>query len=174
VTTARQKYMPDDDYIQRRYSEWNQSIHQLPTNQLTRAVIHGDVGPKDFFFEGKEFTGILDFGAAHLDFLLFDVASMMMYSQLYHPDRMSQFRSFMTAYLETAPLKKEELRWLHLLFQTRAFIQIFYHQYRYDEEITQGLDTADENLKGVADGKQLLKITSSYTPDHYFTTILNR
>ncbi len=173
VRKVGKQYLPDNVYIQQQYTRWEQEIPQLRRVRLTKGVIHGDVGPKDFFFKDGEYTGILDFNAAHLDYLLFDVAPMMMYCKLYAPDRQPQYVRFMTAYLETAPIQKEELRWLHLVLRTRWLEQIVYHQYRYVEGITQGLDSGDaeENLEGVRDGEHMLKVTNIYPYDHFFTII---
>jgi Ser/Thr protein kinase RdoA (MazF antagonist) len=175
VLKAGQQYMPDDAYIQQQYRAWKTDIRQLPTDQLTRAVIHGDIGPKDFFFEADNFTGILDFGAAHLDYLLCDLAPMMMYCQLYQPHRMTQYQQFKTAYLETTPMLSEELHWLPFILRTRWLLQIFFHQSRYIRGITQGLDTtkAEENLNGVIHGKTMLQITTTYPENHFYTPLFD-
>lgn len=163
-------YLPNNEYIRQQYKVWEQEIKHLPKNQLTKGVIHGDVGPKDFFFKDGEYMGIIDFNAAHLDYLLLDIAPMMMYCALYKPERKNQYINFITAYLEDAPTQKEELRWLHLLLRTRWLLQILYHQYRYMEGITQGLETGkvEENLEGVVDGEYFLKMTNEFSNDYFF------
>ena len=173
VKEASEEYLPKTEYIRQQYEIWEQEINFLPKNQLTKAVIHGDVGPKDFFFKDGNYMGIIDFNAAHFDFLLFDIAPMMMYCDLYKPERKKQYHSFITAYLEEAPIKKAELKWLHLVLRTRWLLQILYHQYRYVEGITQGSESgkAEENLEGVRDGENFLKITSKTSKDYYFKVI---
>ncbi|MFW9995482.1 MAG: phosphotransferase [Candidatus Odinarchaeota archaeon] len=173
VKEAGLKYMPDIAYIDDQYKLWKEDISKLPCNELTRAVIHGDVGPKDFFFKDDVFSGILDFNAASYDYLLFDIASMMMYCGLYGQERSSEYTSFIKAYLSESPVKKDELKWLHIILRTRWLLQVFYHQYRYVKGITQGLETAkaEENLQGVKDGVYFLKVTGTL-PDDYFYTII--
>jgi Ser/Thr protein kinase RdoA (MazF antagonist) len=170
VRKSSEKYMPDDDYVKSQYYLWTKEIEQLSHVQLTQGITHGDVGPKDFFFEDGEFTGIMDFNAAGYSYLLMDVVSMMMYCELIRQERTEQYRTFMNNYLTTAPIQLEELNWLHLLLRARWFVQIFYHQYRYDEGITQGLDTdeVEENLVGVTEGIECLRITNEYTHDHFY------
>jgi Ser/Thr protein kinase RdoA (MazF antagonist) len=173
IRNSSSKYMPNDDYVKEQYDVWTKDIEQLQDAKLTVGVTHGDVGPKDFFFENGEFTGIMDFNAVGFGYLLLDVVSLMMYCQLIRPERVEQYRTFMNSYLETAPIRLDELKWLHLLCRTRWFVQIFYHQYRYVEGITQGLETdeTEANLEGVEDGIEYLIITNEY-PQDYFLDIL--
>ena len=153
-------YPVKDDYINKQYKEWEKEIELLPTHLLTKAVIHGDVGPKDFFFKDGNFIGILDFNAAGYDYLLFDIAPMMMYCGLFYPKKIDDYIRFVHAYLEESPIKKEEFKWLHTILKTRWLVQIFFHQFRYVEGIIRGLDSGnrEENLQGVKDGKHFLKI----------------
>ncbi|MFX0016154.1 MAG: phosphotransferase [Promethearchaeota archaeon] len=170
VIEASEEYMPENEYIRQQYEKWEHEINSLPKNQLTMAVIHGDVGPKDFLFKDGNYMGIIDFNAAHFDFLLFDIAPMMMYCDLYQPERKRQYYDFITAYLEEAPVTKAELKWLHLILRTRWLLQILYHQSRYEEGITKGSETGqvEENLNGVRDGENFLKITCKTSKEFYF------
>ena len=170
VRNSSKKYMPDDDFVKEQYDLWLEEINLISNAQLTRGITHGDVGPKDFFFDNGEFSGVMDFNSAGYSFLLMDVVSMIMYCQLIRPERTEQYRTFMRSYLEVAPIRVEELNWLHLLLRTRWFVQIFYHQYRYIEGITQGLDTdeTEENLVGVKEGIEYLRITNEFPQDYFF------
>ena len=100
VKKTSKQYMPDNTYIKDQYRQWEREIRLLPDNILTKGVIHGDVGPKDFFFKDGTYEGIIDFNAACLDYLLFDIAPMMMYCALYEPERSSEYTLFIKAYLE--------------------------------------------------------------------------
>ncbi|MHA1993019.1 MAG: phosphotransferase [Candidatus Hodarchaeales archaeon] len=163
------QYLPEDKYIHDQYQSWKQEISLLSENSLTKSVIHGDVGPKDFFFKNNEFEGILDFNDAKKDYLLFDIAPMMMYCSLYKPERKQQYIKFITAYLKKSPMHSEELKWLKLILRTRWLAQIVQHQYRYEKGITQGSDTGkvEENLQGVLDGISFLKITNALPENHF-------
>jgi len=174
VRESSKKYMPDDEYVKNQYEIWLREIDQVTKANLTMGITHGDVGPKDFYFENGEFSGIMDFNSAEYGYLLSDVVSLMMYSQLIQPDRTKQYYTFMNSYLKTAPLQLEELNWLHPLLRGRWFVQIFYHQYRYIEGITQGLDSGDveENLIGVACGISDLRVTNEYTNDYFLRVLL--
>jgi Ser/Thr protein kinase RdoA (MazF antagonist) len=170
VYSVGTKYMPDDEYVKKEHARWKEEVEGIPEDELTSGIIHGDIGPKDFFFQDGELTGIMDFNAAHFSYLLLDLASMMMYCELIRPDRTEQYRTFMSSYFRTAPVQRNELHWLHLILRTRWFVQIFYHQYRYEEGITQGLDSGDtnENLEGVTDGIHFLRMTNGYPLDHFY------
>ena len=170
VRDSSKKYMPDDDFVKEQYSLWLKEIDQIFNAQLTQGITHGDIGPKDFFFDNGEFTGVMDFNSAGYSFLLMDVVSMIMYGQLMRANRTEQYRIFMKSYLKIAPIHMDEINWLHLLLRTRWFVQIFYHQYRYVEGITQGLDADEtkENLVGVTDGIEFLRITDEYPRDHFY------
>ena len=90
-----------------------------------------------------------------------------------HAERKEHYNAFITAYLAEVPIRKEELKWLHLVLRTRWLLQILLHQSRYMEGITQGLDSGkvEENLDGVRDGERFLKITNKTSKDFYFKTI---
>ncbi|MHA2423986.1 MAG: phosphotransferase [Candidatus Thorarchaeota archaeon] len=176
VHNASKTYMPEDQYVQRQYELWEKEIETISESSLTMGITHGDVGPKDFFFDNGDFTGIMDFNSASYGYLLSDVVSMMMYSELIRPERTKQYITFINSYLSTAPLRVEELKWLHLLFTGRCFVQIFYHQYRYVDGITQGLDTdeTEENLVGVREGIEYLRITNQYSKDYFYQKIVEK
>lgn len=169
------KYMPEDDYVKEQYKKWEEEINKLPEDILTEAVIHGDIGPHDFFFHNNEYTGLIDLNAAYTDYLLFDIAPSFMYCGLYNEDQEERVKVFLKAYFEESPIKLEELKWLPLILRTRWLIQIFYHQYRYQEGITQGSSTGEveENLQGVRDGILFLKETNKLPIDYYYNLIIN-
>jgi Ser/Thr protein kinase RdoA (MazF antagonist) len=165
--------MPDIAFVKEQFNQWSTEFRQTNLSALTKSITHGDVGPKDFFFENGEFTGIMDFNAAEPGYLLSDIVSMMMYCEIFRPNRIDYFQIFMKNYLKTAPILVDELKWLHLLLKARWFLQIFYHQYRYQERIVQGLDSEsnEENLVGVNDGIEFLKVTNQF-PRNYFYRLL--
>lgn len=167
------RYPIKDDYINKQYQEWEMEIEHLPVHLLTKAVIHGDVGPKDFFFKDDVYTGIIDFNAAGYDYLLFDIAPMMMYCGLSYPKKIDDYVRFVRAYLEESPIKKEEFKWLSTILKTRWLVQIFFHQYRYVKGIIRGLDSGkrEENLQGVKDGKHFLKILEKVSPNYFFRVL---
>ncbi|MFX1281882.1 MAG: phosphotransferase [Promethearchaeota archaeon] len=166
-------YPVKDGYINNQYKEWEKEIEKLPTKLLTKAVVHGDIGPKDFFFKEGVFTGIIDFNAAGYDYLLFDIAPMMMYCDLFYPEKKNEYIRFVHAYLEESPIKKEEFKWLNIILKTRWLIQIFFHQYRYEEGIIRGLESGkrEENLEGVKDGKHFLEVLEETPQDFYFIVL---
>jgi len=173
VRNMASRYPVKDEYINKQYKEWEKEIEQLHAHLLTKAVIHGDVGPKDFFFKEGNFTGIIDFNAAGYDYLLLDIAPMMMYCELFYPKKIDDYVRFIHAYLKESPIKKEEFKCLYIILKTRWLIQIYFHQYRYIEGIIRGLDSGkrEENLQGVKDGKHFLKILEKFSPNDFFKVL---
>jgi len=106
VRNMAKRYPLQDDYINKQYKEWEEEIENIPADLLTKAVLHGDIGPKDFFFKEGIFKGIIDFNAAVYDYLLFDIAPMMMYCDLFYPENKNDYTRFVHAYLEESPIKK--------------------------------------------------------------------
>jgi len=62
---------------------------------------------------------------------------------------------------------------MNIVLKTRWLIQIYFHQYRYEEGIIRGLDTGkrEENLEGVGDGKHFLEVLEE-TPQDFFFNVL--
>ena len=84
--------------------------YQFTKRSLIEAVIHGDIGPHDFFFKDTECTGLIDLNSAYTDFLLYDLAPSFMYTGLFKVGQEKRVRKFLTAYFEESPVKIEELK----------------------------------------------------------------
>jgi len=158
---------PPDSFVRGEYLALWEELNALPLSSYTRLVVHGDCGPKDFYFDGDRLTGILDFGAACPDYLLYDLATMMMYTQIFPKDKGSEYGGFIRAYLEAFPLPREELRGLRAFLKARFLIQVFYHWTRYRDGVTQGLSSPEDNLEGVEDGKTMLRTLADVPQDFY-------
>ena len=149
------KYMPKDDYVKTKYNLLEKDLKEIKLRKLTKAIINADCGPQDFFFQDSKFTGILDFGDSHLDYILYEIATFIMYSKIY-PDT-KEYKIFIDAYLKEFPRMKKEIKYVDIFFKVRLFIQILYHWYRYKEKITQGVNKNSDNLQGVKHGKKALE-----------------
>ncbi|MBI4416471.1 MAG: phosphotransferase [Euryarchaeota archaeon] len=165
------RYPSPDPYVRSQCEALEGELSSLPLATYTRLVAHGDCGPKDFYFDGDRLTGVLDFGAAGPDYVLFDIATMMMYTRIFPRERAAEYASFIRAYLEAFSLPREELRGLHAFLKTRFLIQVFYHLMRYHEGITQGLTSREENLQGVEDGKAMLRLLDEVPRDFYLRVL---
>lgn len=102
-------YLPDDRYVRRQYEELEEELASLPLEGYTRAIIDSDCQESDFLFRDGRFVGILDFGDAHPDYVLYDIATMMMYLRIYPRRRGADFLRFILPYLAEFPLPTEEL-----------------------------------------------------------------
>ena len=161
------EHFSPDSFVRGEYEALWEELDALPLSSYTRLVVHGDCGPKDFYFDGDRLTGILDFGAACPDYLLYDLATMMMYTQIFPKDKGNEYGSFIRAYLEAFPLPREELRGLRAFLKARFLIQVFYHWTRYRDGVTQGLSSPEDNLEGVEDGKTMLRTLADVPQDFY-------
>lgn len=159
--------MPNDPTVQRQYRELQEELASLPLDRFTQSIIHGDCSPGDFFFKGGRFVGILDFSAACPDYVLYDVASTMMYCGIYAKERKADFLRFIRPYREQFPLPAEEFASLHAFLKARFLIQVTYHWLRYREGMTYLGGTLEDNLQGVEDGRAMLKNLEKVPVDFY-------
>lgn len=144
-------------FIEKEFSKWKKETKKIPLKKLTKCTIHSDCGPKDFFFKKGKFQAIMDFGAAHNDFVLYDIATFLMYTYSFPKKEHKKKDKFLNAYLKEFPLPQEELDYLPVFLKTRFLFQIIQHTQRYEKRITSGVEKAEDNLKGVKDGIKMLK-----------------
>lgn len=161
-------YMPQDKYVKGQYELLIGDFLKIDFKKLTKAIIHADSGLDDFRFKNGKFMGILDFGDAHRDYILYDVATFLMYSGIYQKSKNKEYSAFIRAYLKEFALPKTELKVLHVFLRTRALIQVLYHWSRYKEGLSQGQKTAKDNLNGVRSGKRMLRLLEELPKEFYF------
>lgn len=161
-------WFPPDPWFRRQYEALERELARLPLSDYTRCVVHGDCGPKDFFFEGDRIVGILDFGAAHPDYVLYDLATMMMYTRTFAQEKRPEYESFIRTYREAFPLPSEELLGLHAMLRTRFLIQVGFSWRRYRRGEFQGLASPNENLEGIEWDKAMLQLMEEIPRDFYF------
>ena len=161
------EWFPPDPWVRGQYEALEQDLARLPLSTYTRCVVHGDCGPKDFYFEGDRLVGILDFGAAHPDYVLYDLATMMMFTRIFTQEKRAEYESFVRAYREAFPLPREELHGLHALLRTRLLIQVGYSWRRYRRGEFQGLASPEENLEGIEEDKAMLRLMEEVPKDFY-------
>jgi Ser/Thr protein kinase RdoA (MazF antagonist) len=148
------------------YARFREELEGLPPP--TQAALHGDLGPGCFLFQGEEVSGILDFGAASYWYLLYDVASCVMYVRGYWPERAPHCRRLLSGYASAAPIDGGELRFLPLFVRCRALVQVGYFDMRVREGITQGNDLT-ANRRGLANGIRMLELAERLPPEHFAT-----
>ena len=161
------EWFPPDPWVRGQYEALEQDLSRLPLSTYTRCVVHGDCGPKDFYFEGDRLAGILDFGAAHPDYVLYDLATMMMFTRIFAQEKRAEYESFVQAYREAFPLPREELLGLHALLRTRLLIQVGHSWRRYCRGEFQGLASPEENLEGIEEDKAMLRLMEEVPKDFY-------
>ena len=160
-------YMPKDPYIREKYSEFERGLKDVPLKNLKRSIINSDCGPDDFLFKDNKFKGILDFGDSHFNYVLYDIATTMMYCGIYRKDKKKEYLSFIKAYLKEFSLPKEELKYLPTFLKMRFLLQAIYHWSRFKQRIHQGTGNVKGNLKGVEDAKKMLKELEKVSKDFY-------
>ena len=161
------EWFPPDPWVRGQYEALEQDLSRLALATYTRCVVHGDCGPKDFYFEGDRLVGILDFGAAHPDYVLYDLATMMMFTRIFAREKRAEYESLVRAYREVFPLPREELLGLHALLRTRLLIQVGHSWRRYRRGEFQGLASPKENLEGIEEDKAMLRLMEEVPKDFY-------
>ncbi len=159
--------LPEDEYLESQYSALEWEINQLPLEELTEQLINSDLGPEDFRFKEGEFQGVLDFGDTHPDYLLYDLATTMMYCDIYGEEDKENYLEFIESYLDEFSLPEEELKHLKTFLKIRFVIQATYHEERRREEETQGASSQKDNLEGIEDAKRMLKKLEEVPPTFY-------
>lgn len=161
------EWFPPDPWVRGQYEALERELARLPLSMYTRCVVHGDCGPKDFYFEGDRLSGILDFGAAHPDYVLYDLATMMMYTRTFAQEKRTEYESFIRAYRGAFPLPPEELGGLHAFLRTRFLIQVGFSWRRYRRGESQGLTSPEDNLEGMEWDIAMLRLMEEIPKDFY-------
>jgi Ser/Thr protein kinase RdoA (MazF antagonist) len=164
--------MSEHSYVQSEYRKWVREAHKVLKCELSFGVSHDDIKPGDFFLINDELSGILDFNAARFDFLVSDIAAMVMYCDMYQKENLIRFQSFIVPYLENSCVRLEELRFLQFFFKTRGFLQIFYFKYRIETHTLQGVNSEEDNLKGFRDGIEFLKAANKLSSDYFYDSAI--
>jgi Ser/Thr protein kinase RdoA (MazF antagonist) len=123
---------------------------------LTMGVLHGDAAGPDFLLEeaaGR--IGLVDWGAVAHGPLLYDVGTVCGLRHLEGDRR----RIFVTAYLEEAPLREDELAFLDDFVRLRWVVQARYFSWRIAQGVRTGIASDRENRSGLRDALRALGIT---------------
>ena len=151
------KNTPWGNFVKEEYTSWEKEVHEIDLSKLSKGVIHGDCSPEDFFFKDGKFQAIMDFGAAHEDFILYDVATFLMYIRAFSEKEEERREKFIEAYANEFPEIMNDMPYLNTFLKTRFLFQIGQHRRRYEEGICTGVEKPGDNLKGVKDGIMMLK-----------------
>ncbi|MHA2365233.1 MAG: phosphotransferase [Candidatus Hodarchaeales archaeon] len=160
--------IPEDQIIINEYEKWKIKRSELKSFDITWTLIHGDIKPYDFFFFKNEFSGLLDLTGVTYGIALEDLASLIMYTELWKNENEQACILFLNSYLKSGPIKKKELKILHHFLTTRAFIQIFYFTWRIQNNYLQGVDNNEENTNGFNNGINLLKRVKKLSETYFF------
>jgi len=112
------------------------------TPGLTQGILHGDPAPEAFVDDGAD-VGLIDWGAACYGPLLYDVASAWMYTG----------ERVVDAYARAGPLGPDELEHAADFLAFRFALQAWYFSTRLAGNDLTGLESRDDNLKGLADAR---------------------
>jgi hypothetical protein len=126
-------------------------LERLPTSDLSIGALHGDPAPEAFRFSTSGVCGLIDW-AALVGPLLYDVASAVMY--VGGPDH---GRPLVDAYLAGGVLDAAEVdAGLRTMFRFRWAVQADYFARRIWNDDLTGIETRDENEKGLEDARLAL------------------
>jgi homoserine kinase type II len=124
-----------------QYNKLKKELKDIPLNKLKKCIINSDCGKEDMLWKNEKFQGFLDFGDSHNDYLLYDLASTIMYLSLWKKHNL--LGDFMKEYQKTMQLNKIELDSLYYFVKLRALIQATYFSLR----IKKRCGTLNENNK---------------------------
>jgi homoserine kinase type II len=121
---------------------------RLPPGSLTWGPLHGDPAPEAFLLDATTGAcGLIDWGAALVGPLLYDLASAVMYVN--GPQHAS---ALIDAYLSGGGMERSELeRGLLPMLQLRWAVQADYFARRIATNDLTGIASPAENEKGLAD-----------------------
>jgi homoserine kinase type II len=127
------------------------ALESLGPDSMTEGLLHSDPAPGAFRWDPERGScGLIDWSVALSGPLLYDVASAVMY--LGGPDRAS---AFLDAYLESAVLSPAEVeRGLLVLLRFRWAVQADYFAHRIAVGDLTGINSGDENEKGLEDARR--------------------
>ncbi|MDY6788893.1 MAG: phosphotransferase [Candidatus Nanohaloarchaea archaeon] len=140
-----EEYVPNNSYITGKVSEMRKKIDSLPLGSFTEGIIHGDCGLEDFFFKNGKLTGILDFGNSRNDFFLYDLATTITYLSIENEEK--NLETFLNSYKKVFNISEEEISYLGFFITQRILDQVLFHNYRYEEDLSKGIEEVEDNLK---------------------------
>jgi homoserine kinase type II len=128
----------------------------VSAHALRMGVLHGDTAGPDFLFEeAAGQVGLVDWGAVMHGPLLYDVGTVC---GLRHLDG-DRRRIFVTAYLQGAPLREDELVFLDDFVRLRWAVQARYFSWRISQRVRTGIASDRENRSGLRDAVRALGMT---------------
>ncbi|MHA1305190.1 MAG: phosphotransferase [Candidatus Heimdallarchaeaceae archaeon] len=170
-------YLPKhekNEWIIEQFDLWKKEAMEIKgLNHISKGVIQGDLKPEDFFIKNGELSGLLDFGAASYNYLMFDLGGWLMYTGLHYSKYSQEFQTFITSYLNSSGIPTEELMYLPFFYKTRGFLQIFYFAWRICNNVTQGLSYEKENEVGYSDGIRFVENSNKIPNDYFFRLAIN-
>ncbi len=164
--------LPQDEEIRTQFETWKDDYKHLPRKKLTKGVIHGNLGPRaNILHMDGQISGFTNFFGAHFGYYLYDLATFMMFANLYHKEVEKVTRGFLLTYLDTAPVRRKEIKHLRFFLKTRAFLQIMLFSKRIHDGNTQGVSDNGDNIKGYEEGVSFLNRVNEIPEDHYWHLI---
>ena len=83
VSKIESKHRLTDLYLSNQFLLLKKEFSRIPVKNLTKSIIHGDSGPGNFIVKNGKITGIIDFGALRIDYMICDVAFFLSRANLY-------------------------------------------------------------------------------------------
>lgn len=160
--------IPDIQYVRDQHSQWVDELKEIPLKKLTKGVIHGNIGPNaNILHINGKISGFTNFFEARYGYYLFDLATFMMYGQLFHKDNAELTKHFLLSYLDTGPIRRKEIKYLRFFLRMRFLLQVMFFAKRTELGHLQGVESKKENLQGLEDGIKFLKILDDVPKGHF-------
>lgn len=154
--------IPDHPLVQEMYKIWNKWGEQLDETNLTKGLVHGDIGPGcNIMVKSRKVSGIIDLFGLNYGYYMEDVGSFVMYGGLLRAERLAWLEQFKQVYLHYAPISHEEMDLLPFFVLRRYLVQALYFGWRIRVGYEQGNTEEEDNDKGFQDALDMLNFWKS-------------
>ncbi len=126
ISKIESKHPLTDKYLGSQFALLKEEFNNIPVKDLTISVIHGDSGPGNFIVKDNKITGIIDFGAVRIDYMLAEIAFFLARADLYTMKDKSNYLTFIKSYIESSHINKYELLWLHTFVKVAVFCDLLF------------------------------------------------
>lgn len=126
VSKIESKHRLTDPYLSNQFLLLKKEFSVIPVKNLTKSIIHGDSGPGNFIVKNGKITGIIDFGAMRIDYMICEVAFFLSRAHLYGINDKSKYLLFMTAYVKASGISKNDIKWLSSFVKAAIFCDLIF------------------------------------------------
>lgn len=158
VSKIESKHRLTDPYLCSQFALLKKEFSEIPVKSLTKSIIHGDSGPGNFIVKDDKITGIIDFGAVRMDYMLSEVSFFLSRAHIYGIKDRLKYLAFIKEYVKASKIRKDEIRWLRTFVKAAIFCDLIFSYVANNKEKLTGYKKALKLLETKPDlYKEFLK-----------------